>query len=60
VRAASGGGQLTEREPIFLPGGIIRVVAFLLFIAVMMLIASVLHVGMDALLTWLGWPASGQ
>jgi hypothetical protein len=27
---------------------------------VMILIASVLHVGMDGLLTWLGWPASGR
>jgi hypothetical protein len=28
VRAASGGGQLTEREPIFVPGGLLRLALY--------------------------------
>jgi hypothetical protein len=60
VVAASGGGQLTNREPVFMPGGIVRLVAYLVFIAAMVLLANVLGVLMDWLLTALGWPASGR
>lgn len=43
-----------------MPGGIIRVVAFLLFVGFMVVFSGVLHDFFDWLVTALGWPASGR
>ena len=46
------------REPIFLPGGIIRVVAWLMLLAFVVVAGGFLWDFFDWLLTVLGWPAS--
>lgn len=43
-----------------MPGGVVRLVAYLVFIVAMVMLANVLGVFMDWLLTALGWPASGR
>lgn len=53
-------GQLTNREPVFMPGGIVRLCAYLVFIVAMVMLANVFGTIMDWLLTALGWPASGR
>lgn len=49
--------MVAQREPIFQPGGIIRVAAFLVFALVIYWLSGTLYAGMDWLLTALGWPA---